>query len=401
MSLDHTGLLPTLVDYTDKYIMTNENKQLLQPLLLDGAYILNRNCKALENQGYKAEPFYTEQDVYRMLNKTEIYDKNNIYKLNDYVSFRFLPNGHIVGATSIELFFKMPSGNVKKIYYTGDVSSENNPQPFCDKTIFPTNANLVITEATYSDLTRNFMVKDVEIERKQMIQDIKKEITDGHSILFGAFAMSRTQNLLSFLYETFSKDKDFKIPIYLDGKLSHEINNVYNNILKDEDREKFKEILSWNNLHFVNQYEDSVNLALRKDEQKIVVSSAGMFNIGRILNHLKANIEDKKYTIMIIGYCAPGTIGGQLLNDKSKEIKIENMTYKKKAKVIRYKCWSSHIQGLELIEMLKGINTNLIIIHHSDDTKYDFRDFMEEDFRLSGKSTKIVCADEDNKLFFI
>ena len=158
MSLDHTGLLPTLVDYTDKYIMTNENKQLLQPLLLDGAYILNRNCKALENQGYKAEPFYTEQDVYRMLNKTEIYDKNNIYKLNDYVSFRFLPNGHIVGATSIELFFKMPSGNVKKIYYTGDVSSENNPQPFCDKTIFPTNANLVITEATYSDLTRNFKI---------------------------------------------------------------------------------------------------------------------------------------------------------------------------------------------------------------------------------------------------
>ena len=81
---------------------------------------------------------------------------------------------------------------------------------------------------------------------------------------------------------------------------------------------------------------------------------------------------------------------------------IEGMSYKKNATIIRYKTWSSHIQGLELIKMLKGINTNLIILHHSDcESKYDFRDFMEEDFRLSGISTKIVCADENNKLFFI
>ena len=127
-----------------------------------------------------------------------------------------------------------------------------------------------------------------------------------------------------------------------------------------------------------------------------------MFNIGRIVNHLKANVEDKNYTIMVIGYCAPSTVGGQLLNERMREVKIEGMSYKKNATIIRYKTWSSHIQGLELIKMLKGINTNLIILHHSDcESKYDFRDFMEEDFRLSGISTKIICADENNKLFFI
>ena len=104
---------------------------------------------------------------------------------------------------------------------------------------------------------------------------------------------------------------------------------------------------------------------------------------------------------MVIGYCAPSTVGGQLLNENAHEIKIEGLSYKKLAKVIRYKTWSSHIQGLELIKMLKGINTSLIILHHSDDSKYKFRDFMEEDFRLSGISTKIICADENNKLFFI
>ena len=306
-----------------------------------------------------------------------------------------------MGATSIELFFKTPSGNIKKVYYSGDIGSPNNQQPFCDKSMTPSNASVVITEATYSDMTRNFKPSDIKKEREKLLQDIKDELSKGKSILFGAFAMSRTQNLLYFLYENFADDPTFKTPIYLDGKLSLQINNVYRKVLKDDDKRIFEKILGWEMLHFVTQFEDSMNLALRKDEQKIVISSAGMFNIGRIVNHLKANVEDKNYTIMVIGYCAPSTVGGQLLNERMREVKIEGMSYKKNATIIRYKTWSSHIQGLELIKMLKGINTNLIILHHSDDTKYDFREFMEEDFRLSGISTKIVCADENNKLFFI
>ena len=399
--LDHTGLLPILVDYTDRYIMTSENKELLQPLLCDGAYILQKNCKVLETKKSKVTPFYTEQDVYRLLNKTSVYNKNEIYKLNEYVSFRFLPNNHIVGATSIELFFKTPSGNIKKVYYTGDMGSPNNQQPFCETTITPSNANVVITEATYSDLSRNFNKNEVKKEREKMLEDIKNELKNGKSILFGAFAMSRTQNLLNFLYENFADDPTFNTPIYLDGKLSLQINAVYRKILKDDDRRAFEKILEWDMLHFVNQFEDSMNLALRKDEQKIVVSSAGMFNIGRIVNHLKANIENKNYTIMIIGYCAPSTVGGQLLNEKAKEVKIEGLSYKKVASIIRYKTWSSHIQGLELVKMLKGINTNFIILHHSDDTKYKFRDYLEEELRLVGNSTKVICADEENKIFFI
>ena len=51
--------------------------------------------------------------------------------------------------------------------------------------------------------------------------------------------------------------------------------------------------------------------------------------------------------------------------------------------------------------MMKGINTNLIVIHHSDDSKYRFRDRMEEELRKSNKTTKIICADKDNSIFFI
>lgn len=113
-SLDHIGNLPAIVDNVDKFIMGYENKELSEPLLIDGAYILQRNCRQMSNQGYKVEPLYTESDVYRMLSKTSTYEEDVIHELNEYVSFRLLPNNHIVGATSIELFFKMPSGVTKK-----------------------------------------------------------------------------------------------------------------------------------------------------------------------------------------------------------------------------------------------------------------------------------------------
>lgn len=400
-SLDHIGNLPAIVDNVDKFIMNYENKELSEPLLIDGAYILQRSCRQMSNQGYKVEPLYTESDVYRMLSKTSTYEENEIHKLNEYVSFRLLPNNHIVGATSIELFFKMPSGVVRKIYYSGDMGSFNNQQPFRKKTKVVSNANLVITEATYSDLSRGFNAKDIEKERKKMKEDIINELKLGHSILIPAFAQARTQDLLYYLYNTFYNDPNFKTPIFLDGKLSLEMNDVYKQILNKEDRDMFEKILSWEKLHFIKDFESSMNLALNKEQQKIVISSAGMCNIGRILNHLKANIEDSNYTIMIIGYCAPTTVGGLLLNDKNKEVKIENMSFKKRAKVIRYHTWSSHIQGEEIIKMMKNINTNLILIHHSDDSKYKFRDVMEEELRKSNKTTKIVCADKDNSIFFI
>lgn len=400
-SLDHIGNLPAIVDNVDKFIMGYENKELSEPLLIDGAYILQRNCRQMSNQGYKVEPLYTESDVYRMLSKTSTYEEDVIHELNEYVSFRLLPNNHIVGATSIELFFKMPSGVTKKIYYSGDTGSFNNQQPFRKKTKTISNANLVITEATYSDLSRGFNAKDIEKERKKMKDDIINELKQGRSILIPAFAQARTQDLLYYLYNTFSNDPNFKTPIFLDGKLSLEINDVYKQILNKEDKDIFEQILSWEKLHFVKDFETSMNLALNKEQQKIVISSAGMCNIGRILNHLKANIEDSNYTIMIIGYCAPTTVGGLLLNDNTKEVKIENMSFKKKAKIIRYNTWSSHIQGKEIIKMMKGINTNLIVIHHSDDSKYKFRDKMEEELRKSNKTTKIICADKDNSIFFI
>lgn len=381
--------------------MTEPNKVLVEQILQDAAYILQRNCRALENKKYSAIPFYTEQDVYRMLNKTKTYEENKIHKLNEYVSFEFVPSGHIVGATVIILYIKTLTGQIKKIVYTGDMSSPNNHQPYCKEQTLINKANVIITEATYSDLNRCYKKCDIELEREKMKKDIKNEIKKGNSILFPAFAMSRTQNLLTFLFKTFHDDKTFDTPIYLDGKLSLMINDCYKQILDDEDKKEFEKVLEWDKLHFVKSYEDSLNLALRKDLQHITISSNGMVQVGRIMSHVKANIENEKYTIMFIGYCAENTIGSMLRNPNTKSVKIEGLEYKKNCNIYSYSTWSSHIQGHELIEWFKGVHSDKIIIHHSDDSKYKFRDIAQEELMKCNKTTPIVCADDENNIFFI
>ena len=46
----------------------------------------------------------------------------------------------------------------------------------------------------------------------------------------------------------------------------------------------------------------------------IVISAAGMINAGRVKHHVFNSIEDPASTILMVGYCADNTPGGQLRN---------------------------------------------------------------------------------------
>lgn len=402
--LDHIGLLPSLIQngFKGPLITTNENKELMQPLLIDGAYIIGKNVKTLQNNKYNIEPLYTESDVFLLMNKTKTYSKNEIHKLNDYVSFRFVNTSHIVGSVQIELFIKTLSGSIKKIHYTGDLSYNSNEQHFVEDNQIVENSTVSIFEATYNDFLKGYTKKELHKERKQMKSIIKNDILEGKRILIPAFAQSRTQNVLCWLYENFKDDEDMKhVPIIIDGKLSLEINNIYLNILSEDNRRYFKEVLSWPNIQYIKSYKESITMALTKDKPYIVISSSGMASQGRIMNYIKAFVEDRNATILCIGYMAEGTIGNQIQDENTKVIKIEGLEYKKKCKVKRFYTWSSHIQSQEILNYMKQINTQQIILHHSDDNKFKFRDIIEEELRKSYKTTRVTCASEDNNVFYI
>lgn len=208
--------------------------------------------------------------------------------------------------------------------------------------------------------------------------------------------------MMEFLYGTFKDDETFNYNIYIDGVLGLSLNNIYQSILEGEDKEYWKEILSWKNFCFISGYEKTMEVALNKDETRIILSSSGMFSNGRVVNYVKTMIENPRCSMVLCGYQSEGTVGSQIQRSDNKTVKIDGLEYKKRANIYQMSTWSSHIMPMENIKYMSQINTPLIILHHSDsENKYSFRDTIEKELRSRNNSAKVVCADNSNNIFYI
>jgi metallo-beta-lactamase family protein len=72
-----------------------------------------------------------------------------------------------------------------------------------------------------------------------------------------------------------------------------------------------------------------------------------MCEAGRILHHLKNNIEDRDNTILFVGFQAENTLGRRIL-DGSARVRIFGEEYDVRAKVERIDGYSAHADSGEL-----------------------------------------------------
>jgi metallo-beta-lactamase family protein len=97
----------------------------------------------------------------------------------------------------------------------------------------------------------------------------------------------------------------------------------------------------------------------------MILSASGMCEVGRILHHLKNNIENPRNTILIVGYQAPNTLGRKLV-DKSPQVRIFGQMYSVRAKVKVLAGYSAHANAEELRGMVKplaGVVRHAFLIH--------------------------------------
>ena len=67
-------------------------------------------------------------------------------------------------------------------------------------------------------------------------------------VLIPTFSLQRTPEILTYLYDIFHEDKDFKINIILDSPLATKLLKVYLRLLDGEEKEKLTKVLAWDNL---------------------------------------------------------------------------------------------------------------------------------------------------------
>jgi metallo-beta-lactamase family protein len=117
--------------------------------------------------------------------------------------------------------------------------------------------------------------------------------------------------------------------------------------------------------------EDSKKL---NDHKKpcVIISASGMMEAGRIKHHLANNISDSKNTILIVGYCAPTTLGARI-GRGDKEVSIFGTVHEVKAEVKKIESFSGHGDYKEMISFIgcqdKAALSKIFIVHGEYETQ--------------------------------
>ena len=381
--IDHSGRLPLLVKdgYQGKIYATGATCDLLSIMLRDSAHIqtvdaLNANRKGRRAGKEPETPLYTVEDAQATLQHFVPCVYGETVQLFDGISFRMVDAGHLLGSASIEMWVT-ENGETQKIVFSGDIGNLN--QPIIRDPQYLTQADYVVMESTYGNREHepvaNYIPKLAEV--------FDKTFAGGGNVVIPSFAVGRTQELLYYI----RKMKEQKLvkslpdfPVYVDSPLAAEATKIYSGDLSgyaDDDtihiiREGFNP-LTFSNLHTCASTEESQ--ALNEDPSpKVIISSSGMCEAGRIRHHLKHNLWRPECSVVFVGFQADGTLGRMLI-DGVKQVKLFGEQIAVKAQIYNFKALSGHADRSGLLKWIGEFSPKpkrVFVVHGEQLTAEEF-----------------------------
>lgn len=360
--IDHSGRIPKLSKdgFKGDIICTSATRDLAAIMLLDSAYIQEKDVvyinKRKERLGLKpVAPLYSIEDARNCMDQFIGIGYNRWYRISDQLSVKFKDSGHILGSASVTLRIEMEGGYEKYVGFTGDIGRPErpilrDPQPMDDM-------DYLICESTYGGKKHGGMP-----DNKQELLDIIKEtcVTKKGKLIIPAFSVGRTQEIVYMLDQLEREGKLPKIPVYVDSPLAVNATDIFTmhpecfdeNILDymRDDPNPF----GFNGLKYVRSVDQSKKINTTKGPA-IIISASGMMSAGRVKHHLANNIDKPENTVLVVGYCSPGTLGGRIRSG-AEEVRIFGVHYKVKADVRILDSFSAHGDEQEMLDYLNDMN---------------------------------------------
>jgi len=383
--IDHSGLLPRLVKegFKGKIYCTEPTLSLCEIMLADSAYIQMNDYRYEEKHGIakeENEPLYDIDDVLAALDLFEPLDYGKWHTLTHDVTLMFTYVGHILGSACVNLRIK-EGKKTHRLAYTGDIGRSNQKiirgwEPF-------PQAEVIICESTYGDRLH----EDTAKVEDHLYRTVKETCIDNKGkLIIPAFSLGRTQEIVYALDRMESAGQLPPIKVFVDSPLSTNATEIVRSfpdhfnerILKYMERDQNP--FGFSGLHYIRDVKYSKLINTLK-EPCIIISASGMAEAGRILHHLANNIEDERNTVLIVGYCEPSTLGGQLRNG-AEEVKIFGRNHKVKARVEVIDAYSAHGDYEEMIEFLSCQQAHLVnhlfLVHGRPDAQKAFFNHLDQ-----------------------
>lgn len=357
---DHSGNIPNLVKsgFRGDIVCTHATRDLCAVMLLDSGHIQERdvefvNKKLIKRGQPPVEPIYTQADASASLNHftSQSYDRPR--QIAPGVTLTFIDAGHMLGSASVVLDIEdRETQQPIRLVFSGDIGRKGIP--IIRDPQSPESADILIMESTYGDRTHE-AYPDSEKELERIINATYRR---GGKIIIPAFAVGRTQQLVYTLHQLAVKGDIPRLPIYVDSPLAVNTTSVFRSHPEcfDVETQQFvmhagsggrRDPFGFDDLSYTHSLQDSKNLNFLR-QPAIIISASGMAETGRILHHLKNNIEDPRTTVLIVGWQAPDTLGRRLV-DGEKTVRIFGEEYHNRAQVEVLNGFSGHADHDELL----------------------------------------------------
>jgi metallo-beta-lactamase family protein len=371
--IDHSGNLPTLVKhgFRGPIFTTPATADLCEWMLRDTAFIQEKDAEflnkrmerrhAMGEDGGLVEPLYTMEDAERTIPLFHRVDYHCTQQLTDDLRYTAYDAGHILGSSSLLLEEKSTG---VRLAFSGDVGRPGLPIIRDPETLPP--ADYLIMESTYGGRLH----KDVSHVINKLESVVNRTARRGGRIIVPAFAVGRTQQLVLLLHQLANEKRIPNIPIFVDSPLAINVTDVHRRhpeCFDEETRsylENGEDPFGFRRLQYVREAAESKKLN-DLHGPFVVISASGMAEQGRILHHLRNNIEDPRNTVLITGFQAAETLGRKLV-EKWTEVRIFGEPMRVRAEISSLDELSGHADQAELLEwikpMVKGLR-RVFLVH--------------------------------------
>ncbi len=370
--LDHCGYLPRFVKagFSGPIWGTSPTLEITKIILEDSARIQEEDAERANKEKYSkhdpAEPLYTGKDVEKVLPLFVPQVIDEWIKIDKDVSCRFQYNGHILGATFIELRI-----GIKTIVFSGDIGREKDLLMFPPQK--PEHADVILIESTYGDRIH----PDDAAEKLEAI--VNACVNQKGTLIIPSFAVERTQTLMYLLWTLKKNSRIPNIPIYMDSPMGTSVLNIFEHttawhkLSTTDCQDMCKEI------KLIRTIQETYKLAA-SPVPKIIIAGSGMASGGRVLSYFLQYIGNPTATVLLAGYQAEGTRGRALLEGADR-IKLFGKDYPVKANIEHIDGLSSHADQHELINWLSKLKSapeEIFIVHGEQQAAIGLKNKIKE-----------------------
>lgn len=385
--IDHSGLLPRLVaeGYNGPIWSTPATRDLCTIMLEDSAriqeYDFEYDLKRARKRGRPLDregPLYTSRDVPPAMELFRTVGYVQPTEIAPGVTLTFTDAGHILGSAAVHLTID-DGTSVTRFTFTGDVGRYVDrllPEP----KRFP-QADIIVCESTYGDRDH----KPVAEAEEELLRHVTEVCVERQGrLIIPAFSIGKTQEILYTLNALSNAGRLPRIPVFVDSPLAISATAVvrdHSALFRKEVREELlrdPDLFSFPGVEFIREPEHSKHLNNVK-RPCIVISASGMMEAGRVRHHLRHSLPDPNNAVLAVGFCAPGTLGHELLSG-AREVSIFGEPVAVNAEILRMEFYSAHADRYELVRYLSCQDPKqvrkLLLVHGVESSLLGLKDLL-------------------------